>query len=53
VGVRWRSKDPQGFDAWLKENDLPEETRQRILKAPPAPGIRMPAKPKPVAAGKP
>jgi hypothetical protein len=34
VGVRWRGKDPDAFDAWLAQSDLPEETRQRILAAP-------------------
>ena len=29
-----RHKDPEAFGDWLKENDLPEETRQKILAAP-------------------
>ncbi|MFB3118788.1 MAG: hypothetical protein ACE1ZP_08470, partial [Myxococcota bacterium] len=53
VGTRWRSKDPEAFDEWLKENDLPEETRQKILGAPPQQRARITAKPRPAAAGKP
>jgi hypothetical protein len=34
VGIRWRGKDSEAFDDWLKENELPEETRQKILAAP-------------------
>jgi hypothetical protein len=55
VGIRWRSKDPEAFDDWLKESDLPEEIRQRILKAPTpaARGARRNMKPKPAAAARP
>jgi hypothetical protein len=52
AGKRWREKDPEAFSDWLKENDLPEEIRQKILAAPKG-GGRMNVKPKPVAAGKP
>jgi len=52
VGKRWRDKDPEAFSDWLKENDLPEEIRQKILVAPKG-GGRMHVKPKPAAAGKP
>jgi hypothetical protein len=34
VGVRWRGEDRVAFDAWMKQSDLPEETRQEILAAP-------------------
>ncbi len=57
VGKRWRGKDPEAFDKWLKESDLPEETRQKILAAAPPPqqqrGARMKRNPKPAAVGKP
>jgi hypothetical protein len=56
VGIRWKGKDPEAFDKWLKESDLPEETRQKILAAPPPPqqrGARMKRNPKPAAVGKP
>jgi hypothetical protein len=56
VGIRWRGKDPEAFNEWLKESDLPEETRQKILAAPPSPqqrGARMKRNPKPAAVGKP
>jgi hypothetical protein len=52
VGIRWRGSEPEAFNNWLKESDLPEETRQRILRAPQK-SIRMNLKPKPAAAGKP
>ncbi len=53
VGIRWRNKNPESFDAWVKESDLPEEVQQKILAAPVS-GIRMPpVNPKPAAAGKP
>ena len=53
VGIRWRSKDPEAFNEWLKENDLPEETRQKILGAPPQRSARMTVNPPSAAAGKP
>jgi hypothetical protein len=58
VGIRWRGMDPEAFGDWLKENDLPEETRQKILAAPQPPqpsqrGLRMIVEPQPAAAGKP
>jgi hypothetical protein len=55
VGIRWRRDDPQAFSDWLKESDLSEETRRKILRAP-APERRGAAgkgNPKPAAAGKP
>jgi hypothetical protein len=55
VGVRWRGRDPDAFDAWLAESDLPEETRQAILAAPQRPqrGARKKLDLEPAAAGKP
>ena len=56
VGIRWRGQDPEAFDDWLKESDLPEEIRWKILaaRAPaPARGVRKNTPPKPAAAGKP
>jgi hypothetical protein len=56
VGIRWRGQDQAAFGDWLKESDLPEEARQKILAAPPEPsqrGARRKGKPKPAAAGKP
>jgi hypothetical protein len=56
VGVRWRGKDPDAFDAWLAQSDLPEETRQEILAAPQSQqrGIRQKKlNLEPAAAGKP
>jgi hypothetical protein len=55
VGIRWRGKDQEAFDDWLKENDLPEKTRQKILAAPQPPqrGVRMIVEPQPAAARKP
>ena len=52
VGIRWRGKDPKAFNDWLKESDLSEETRQKILKVRER-GAPMSAKSKPAAAGKP
>jgi hypothetical protein len=54
VGIRWRNKDPEAFNDWLKENDLPEVILQKILAAPRPPqlGVRD-VKPKPAAARKP
>ena len=56
VGVRWRGKDPDTFDAWLAQSDLSEEIRQEILAAP-QPPQRGARKKKlnldPAAAGKP
>jgi hypothetical protein len=53
VGVRWRNKDPEAFDDWLKENEIPEETLQRIgtktLKSPQ--GGRATLNPNPATAG--
>jgi hypothetical protein len=40
VGLRWRNRDPEAFGEWLKESDLPEETRQIILAAPQPPRRR-------------
>jgi hypothetical protein len=51
AGKKWREKDPEAFSAWLQENELPEEIRQRILTAPQGPRGKM--RPKPAAAGKP
>jgi hypothetical protein len=55
VGIRWRGKESEAFDDWLKENDLPEEILQKILAArlSPARGVRRNTDPKPAAAGKP
>jgi hypothetical protein len=55
VGIRWRGKDQEAFDDWLKENDLPEKTRQKILAVPQPPqrGVRMIVEPQPAAARKP
>jgi hypothetical protein len=54
VGIRWRNKDQEAFNDWLKENDLPEETRQKILAAPkPRQGARVELDLKPAVAGKP
>jgi hypothetical protein len=54
VGIRWRGKDPGAFNEWLRESDLPEETRQKILAATPQQrGTRMKRNPKPAAVGKP
>jgi hypothetical protein len=49
VGLRWRKRDPEAFGEWLKESDLPEETRQIILAAPQPPRrpARMRAQPEP------
>jgi hypothetical protein len=54
VGIRWRDKDQAAFNDWLKENDLPEEIRQKILAAPQPTqrGVRMKVKPQPAAAQK-
>lgn len=52
AGKHWRDKDPEAFAAWLQENELPEEIRQKILAAPPA-NPRANVKPRPAAAGKP
>jgi hypothetical protein len=55
VGRRWREKDPEAMQAWLSENDLPEDVQQKILKAPVNP-IRLklaPKAPKAAGAGKP
>jgi hypothetical protein len=51
VGIRWRAKDQAAFNDWLKENDLPEEIRQKILAAPQR-GVRMKVEPQPAAAQK-
>jgi len=51
AGKRWREKDPEAFSAWLQENELPEEIRQKILAASKGPRAKM--RPKPAAAGKP
>ncbi|MBW2691325.1 MAG: hypothetical protein JRE57_01650 [Deltaproteobacteria bacterium] len=51
AGRRWREKDPEAFSAWLQENELPEEIRQKILAASKGPRANM--RPKPAAAGKP
>lgn len=55
VGIRWRDKDPEAFDDWLKESDLPEETQQKILAAPQPSqrGALKNPKPKPAAVRKP
>jgi hypothetical protein len=56
VGVRWRGKDPDAFDAWLEQSDLPEEIRQAILAAPQPPRrgvVRKKSNLEPAAAGKP
>jgi hypothetical protein len=55
VGIRWRDKDPEAFHNWLRESDLPEETRQKIMAAPKSlkRPVRTKAKPEPVAVGKP
>ncbi len=52
VGIRWRGSEPEAFNDWLKESDLPEQTRQKILKARQQ-AARMTLKPRPAAAGKP
>jgi hypothetical protein len=52
VGLRWQSSDPKAFEAWLMENDFPEETletiQRRAPKMPMAPRLNL--KPKPAAA---
>jgi hypothetical protein len=51
VGLRWLSVDPEAFEAWLAENDFPEETLEAIQRR----GPKMPMaaklnqKPKPAA----
>jgi hypothetical protein len=53
-GIRWRSREPEAFNDWLKENDLPEEVEQKILaaKVPQQRGLRN-ARPRPAAARRP
>lgn len=55
VGIRWRSKDPEALNSWLKENDLPEQTLKRILAKAPQPrqAAGTPLKSKQAPAGKP
>jgi len=52
VGLRWLSVDSEAFNAWLTENDIPEETletiRRRSPKMPMA--AKLNQKPKPAAA---
>jgi hypothetical protein len=53
-GIRWRGKEPEAFNDWLKENDLPEEVEQKILaaKVPQQRGRRS-GRPRPAAARRP
>ena len=56
VGIRWRGRDSEAFDDWLRESDLPEEVRQEILavRQPLKKGVRKRVIPKKSAAvGKP
>jgi hypothetical protein len=52
AGKRWREKNPEAFSEWLKENQLPEDIRLKILAAPKGAG-RMKLNPKPATAGQP
>jgi hypothetical protein len=52
VGTRWRNKDPEGFNDWLEQNELPDDIGQKISAAPQV-EFRMKRKPKPAAARKP
>jgi hypothetical protein len=51
AGKRWREQDPEALDAWLQQNDLPEEIQHKMMTGPT--GGRKTVKPKPAAAGQP